>query len=71
MSNNISDMTFEAAYDELTQIVEALENDELALEKSVTLYERGRELSQHCEQLLENAELRVSKLNEDGSTEPL
>ena len=71
MSDNISEMTFEDAYDELTQIVEALENDELALEKSVTLYERGRELSQHCEQLLENAELRVSKLNEDGSTEPL
>ena len=69
--SDISEMTFEAAYDELRQITQALENGEVSLEESVTLYERGRELGLHCEQLLERAQLRISKLNEDGSTEAL
>ena len=67
---DISEMTFEKAYAELAHIVEQMENGELALEKSVELYERGRELAAHCETLLESAELRVEKLSSDGETEP-
>ena len=67
-NNDLSEMSFEAAYEELTRIVAALEGESLALEESVSLYERGRELSLYCEQLLENAELRISQLNEDGTT---
>lgn len=55
----ISDLTFEAAYVELTQIIEQLENGTLTLESSVKLYERGRLLAEHCERLLEGAEIRI------------
>jgi exodeoxyribonuclease VII small subunit len=36
------------------------------LEESVTLFERGRKLSEHCQALLDKAELRVSELKDDG-----
>jgi exodeoxyribonuclease VII small subunit len=69
--SDISELSFEAAYAELESIVLRLEADELSLEESVVLFERGRKLSEHCQALLDQAELRVSKLTEDGRVEPL
>ncbi len=66
-----NDLSFEVAYEELEAIVEKLESGELSLEESVTLFERGRLLSEHCQTLLDAAELRVSKLTSDGSLEEL
>jgi exodeoxyribonuclease VII small subunit len=34
----------------------------------VTLYERGKQLSRRCQELLDSAEVRVKKLADDGST---
>ena len=65
------DLSFESAYEELESIVEKLESGELSLEESVTLFERGRLLSEHCQTLLDAAELRVSKLTADGNLEEL
>lgn len=65
---NINDLTFEQAYDELEQVIAQLEAGEIPLDDSVNLYERGRELSAYCQQLLDNAELRVKTLNNDGTT---
>lgn len=65
MSDAITEMTFEQAYSELAQIVEQMEGGELPLEQSVTLYERGHALAQHCEKLLDNADLRVRELIEN------
>ena len=60
--SNLQDLTYEQAYIELTDIVETLESGELPLEATVELYERGRELAAYCETLLENAEMRVSNV---------
>ncbi len=65
------DLTFEQAYQELVTIIQQLEEGELPLEASVTLYERGRTLSNYCQKLLDGAELRISQINEDGQIEPL
>jgi exodeoxyribonuclease VII small subunit len=64
--SDISELSFEAAYAELETIISRLESGELPLEESVTLFERGRSLSEHCQALLDKAELRVSQLTSDG-----
>jgi exodeoxyribonuclease VII small subunit len=69
--DDINVLSFEAAFEELATIVTRLESGELALEESVTLFERGRKLSEHCQSLLDKAELRVNQINEDGRVSPL
>jgi exodeoxyribonuclease VII small subunit len=69
--SDISELSFEAAYAELETIIGRLESGELSLEESVELFERGRKLSEHCQALLDKAELRVNQLSSDGRIEPL
>lgn len=69
--SDISELSFEAAYGELETIIGKLESGELSLEESVELFERGRRLSDHCQALLDKAELRVNQLTSDGRIEPL
>lgn len=59
----LEEMPFEAALAELEQVVEQMESDELPLEQMLALYERGARLTQHCNQLLDRAELRVTQLD--------
>jgi exodeoxyribonuclease VII small subunit len=73
---DIKDMSFERALKELETIVSRLERGDVELEESITIYERGEALRDHCDRLLKQAEARVEKLtfNADGSpkgTEPL
>jgi exodeoxyribonuclease VII small subunit len=69
--DDINALSFEDAFDELQRIVDKLEAGELTLEQSVDLFERGRKLSAHCQSVLDKAELRISQINDDGSTEAL
>lgn len=69
--DNISELSFEAAYDELESIVARLETGELSLEESVMMFERGRKLSEHCQAILDKAELRVNQITDDGEIEAL
>lgn len=69
--SDIHELSFEAAYAELESIVLKLESGELSLEESVALFERGRQLSEHCQTLLDKAELRVSRLSDAGRLEPM
>ena len=62
----ISQLSFEEAYEELEEIVTKLESGNLPLEEAVELYERVRRLSDHCQKVLDEAELRVNKLTDDG-----
>jgi exodeoxyribonuclease VII small subunit len=57
---------FEAAIAELETIVKKLEEGDLALEKSLELYERGVQLSRFCHSRLEEAERRIEIVNERG-----
>ena len=69
--SDINELSFETAYEELESIITKLESGDLPLDDSVTLFERGRLLSEHCQALLDKAELRVSQLTSDGRVEPL
>lgn len=53
---------FEEAYNRLAETTAQLERGGLTLEQSLALYEEGVALAQRCEQLLAQAELRVSQL---------
>jgi exodeoxyribonuclease VII small subunit len=64
----VAALSFEAAMAELETIVRRLEGGDVNLEESVTLYERGQALRQHCEARLKAAELRIEQvsLGSDG-----
>ena len=61
--------TFEEKMNRLDEIVQALEKDEVPLEKSLGLYKQGIELSRECERILKDAELKVETLNKDTDNE--
>ncbi len=70
-TEDFADLTFEGAFEALETIVAQLESGDLSLEESVTLFERGRKLSAHCQTLLDQAELRISQLDDDGNMRAL
>lgn len=75
-NDDITAMSFEQALKQLEKIVDDLERGDVPLEKSITIYERGEALKNHCEKLLQSAEDKVEKikLSRDGQptgTEPL
>ena len=55
-------VTFEASMKRLDEIVELLENGDVSLEESIKLFEEGTRLSAQCGKLLDEAELKVTKL---------
>jgi exodeoxyribonuclease VII small subunit len=64
----VNEMSFEDAIRELEQVVGKLERGDVALEESISLYERGAALKKRCETKLKEAEEKVAKitLGEDG-----
>ena len=64
MSDSIKD--FESAIAELEKIVKQLEDGDLALDKSLALFERGIELSRYCHDQLGAAQRRIEVLSERG-----
>lgn len=60
---------FEEALKQLETIVETLSDPEIPLEKSVELYEEGLKLSRQCMETLENATLRIEKLESLNDTD--
>ncbi len=61
----LEEMTYEQAFAELEVIVTRLESEEQSLQDSIALFERGQALAQYCNELLEQAELRVRQLSGD------
>jgi exodeoxyribonuclease VII small subunit len=53
---------YEAARDELTEVVRALEAGGLTLEESLTLWERGQQLAVVCERHLAGARERIESV---------
>lgn len=64
--DNINELSFEQANQQLEQSIARLESGELSLEESVALYEKGRILAAHCQKLLNDAELRIKKIDDAG-----
>ncbi len=63
-------LTFEEAFAQLETAVAALQDGQMPLERALHYYEEGMKLAQHCNDLLEKAELRVQQLRVTGDGMP-
>ena len=52
---------------ELSELVEQLENPEIELEAALLLYEKGVQLSGNIQKTLESAEQRIAQVSPDDS----
>jgi len=67
----LENLTFEESLNELNTIVQNLEQGELSLEESMTLFERGLSLSQISQTKLQAAEQKVKILLEKNGEQQL
>ena len=67
----VEDLSYEKALKELESILSTLENESQDLKITMALYERGRALIKHCQALLDEAELKVKMLSEDGQAQEM
>ncbi|ANQ64353.1 exodeoxyribonuclease VII small subunit [Staphylococcus equorum] len=68
MSNSNS-QSFEEMMKELEGIVQKLDNENVSLEESLNLYQRGMKLSTTCDETLKDAEKKVNELMTDENVE--
>ncbi|MDQ0299576.1 exodeoxyribonuclease VII small subunit [Salibacterium salarium] len=65
-------VSFEAAMEKLENIVEKLEEGEVPLEKAITMYQEGMNLSNTCHEKLRRVEEQMDRVvEEDGEIKPL
>lgn len=63
-------LSFDELLEKLEEIVQQLETDQLPLEESIATYETGMKVAARCQRLLNEAELRISRIAGDmGETE--
>ncbi|MBK47403.1 MAG: exodeoxyribonuclease VII small subunit [Pelagibacteraceae bacterium] len=61
-NNDINNLTFEEALEELEKITNDFETGESTLENAVNLYNRGVLLKKHCEQKLIEAKKKIDEV---------
>jgi len=66
----VDKMSFEQAMKELEGVVDQLERGDVALDASISLYERGAALKKRCEDELKRAEEKVAAITLDGDGTP-
>ena len=68
MTNSGRKIDFESSLKDLELIVEKLEDDNINVEDSVKSFEEGISLVKECQKQLEEAELKIKKLLDDGTS---
>ena len=56
------EINFEDAMEKLEKIADELESEDLSLDESVKKFEDGMELSKKCNEILQNAEKKITVL---------
>ena len=73
MFEDIQNLSFEEALSELESIIHKMEAGDIKLTDSVSFYERGIKLKNHCEEILKSAQLKIEKIQlkplENGDVE--
>ena len=63
-----NDLKFEDALGRIEQLVQELEDGEIALDKMLEKYEEGSRLIRFCMEQLNSAEAKIKKLTEEQGT---
>lgn len=58
---------FEKSLVELENIADSLESENLSLDESIKLFEKGIKLSKQCNELLKNAKQRIDTISNSES----
>jgi len=61
-ASSIKNLSFEAALQELEQIIQAMENGTIELKEAIGNFEKGVLLQKHCAKLLKEAEMKVEQV---------
>jgi len=67
--DSIESLSFEEAFSQLERIITSLERGNATMDESLSLYEKGKALADHCSELLNQAELKVKLLSGDEIVE--
>lgn len=59
-------MSVEEAFAQLDEIIQRLESEEIPLEESFRVYQKGMELLKYCSGKIDTVEKKMMKLNENG-----
>jgi len=62
-------MSFEEALRALEDVVRKLESGDVALDDSISLYERGEALRKHCQARLDSAQARIERIVQGANGE--
>lgn len=66
---NIDDLSFEEALENLEIIVKQLEEENIPLEKAIDLYQKGMKLTHKCQTKLKDAEEKMVKVIQNNELE--
>lgn len=66
--NEEKQMKIEEAFAELSKILERMDADDVSLEESLALYERGVKLVRYCNAQIDRVEKKVQALSAEGET---
>jgi exodeoxyribonuclease VII small subunit len=70
MVKNTQQDTFEQLYGKLEERVGKLEQGGLSLEDAIALYEEGMQIARQCQERLDEAEMKITKLRESFASLP-
>ena len=65
---DLKDFNLEEAMAELEKINRQLEEGQVSLQDSISLYKKGQEIATKCNAYLMNAEKEIQQISEDGKT---
>lgn len=68
MSKEIAKLSYEEARDELQKVVTELEQQNVSLEASMALWERGEALAKLCEEFLSGARKKLEQAQQERTT---
>ncbi len=59
--------TFEKNLEQLTDVIQKMEQQDVGLEESLKLYEQGIQLTRKCQKIIDDAEQKIEQLMEKSS----
>lgn len=69
MGSKKQEMTLEEAFAVLEDTISRLEEEDIRLEESFQVYQKGMEMLKYCNDKIDKVEKKVLQINEDGETD--